>query len=294
MGTRCALLLVGALGSTLVAAAADVTVRRGYVDGPFGQVHYRLASPDTRPSKATLVAFHHTPGSSRHFDPFIRIAARDRTVLAFDTPGYGHSDGPAEPIAIEAYAAALIEALGGLGLVDDSLDLLGFLTGAYIATEIAVTRPKLVRKLVIVSSPVWTADERQGRLARWNGIQVWSDDGSYVIDSLEASLAQAQSEPPALVEYRLEGFIDGILPRERWDWAERAAIEYPAIERQPLITQPTLALIMHDFPNNAAHRAAEHIEDVEVVELREVERYAFKRIPKQIAEIVINFLDEPR
>ncbi len=277
------------------ALAQEITVKRGYVDSSFGQVHYRIAQPVQNTTKPPLICFHHTPGSSRHFDPFIRIMGRDRTVIAFDTPGYGQSEPPPTPVPLEGYAAALGDAVAALGYGGEEtpIDVLGYLTGSLIATELAVTRPTMIRRLILVSSPVWTAEERPGRMERWEQFETWSDDGSYVLNALTTTLTQAKSEPPQLTDYRLEGFVDGILPGADWDWAERAAIQYPTIDKQPLIRQKTLALVMHDFPNDAAFRAKDIIRDVEVVDFRRVDRFAFKQIPGEIAEEVIRFLDSP-
>ena len=73
---------------------------------------------------------------------------RDRFALAPDTLGNGDSCAPAAEAPDIAYFAdatcRLLEALG-LGRVD----LYGAHTGARIATEIALTRPDRVRKLVL-------------------------------------------------------------------------------------------------------------------------------------------------
>ena len=296
---RIKLLHVIALVSFFTVSAVDAeepTVTRGYVDARYGQIHYRMSTPVGDSGKPALICFHHTPGSSRHFDSFMGFIGRDRVVIAFDTPGYGQSDGPPSPVTMEEYAAALVEAMSELGYgneADGSADLMGYLTGSYIATEIAVAYPRQVRRLVLVSSPVWTEEERPGRVERWDSFETWSEDGSYVLNSLKQSLSQLDDEPPAFLAYRLEGFIDGLLPGERWDWAERAAIQYRAIEKQPLVSQPTLALILHDFDNKAAHRAQDLIANVKMVEQRQVDRYAFKQIPQEIADTVSRFLDDP-
>ena len=221
--------------------------------------------------------------------------SRDRVVVAFDTPGYRQSVAPAAPVPLEEYTDALGHALIALGYGENgkAVDILGFLTGSFIATELAINRSDLVRRVVLVSSPLWTDDERPGRLERWEQFETWSEDGSYVVNALTTTLKQANSEPPELIDFRLEGFVDGILPGAKWDGAERAAIQYPAIHRQPSITQKTLALVMHDFPNDAAFRARELIGEVEVVDFRRVDRFAFRQIPGEIADEVSRFLDAP-
>ena len=273
--------------------SAEVSITRGYVDGPHGQVHFRHAVPDTA-NAPPLVLFHHTPGSSRYFTEFMAEMATDREVFAFDTPGYGQSDAPAEALTLEGYAAALAAVLPKLGLGDKRpFDALGFLTGSFLATEIAVTHPTWVRRLTLGSSPVWTDEERPGRFARWDDIETWSDDGGYVVRTLTSTMerSRALDETPEEVLERLEGFEDGLIPREKWVWAEFAAMNYRAIEKQPLITQPTLALIFHDFAVESVARSEELIPDVRVKDMRLTARFAFRRIPGQIAGEVRTFLE---
>ncbi len=76
------------LSVTATADPGDPVVRRGYVDGRFGQVHYHSARPSTASeSKTPLVLFHQNPKSAEDCEPLTREMGRDRLTLAFDTPG---------------------------------------------------------------------------------------------------------------------------------------------------------------------------------------------------------------
>lgn len=77
----------------------------------------------------------------------LRRLGEQHTVVLVDNRGVGRSDVPAGDIAIEemaADAAAVIEA-AGLG----PLHLVGFSMGGLIAQELTLTRPDLVRTLVL-------------------------------------------------------------------------------------------------------------------------------------------------
>src|SRR5512147_2264507 len=88
-------------------------VRRGYVDVPFGQVHYRVAGYGP-----PVVLLHDSPRSSAMHEELISALADEFTAIAIDTPGYGRSSPlPAEPRPeIPDYAAALGAALDALGI----------------------------------------------------------------------------------------------------------------------------------------------------------------------------------
>ena len=74
-------------------------MKRGYIDIPEGQIHYRTAG-----SGEPLLLLHRSPSSSEEFGDVIPILARDYWVVAMDTPGYGNSDDPPRVYEIADYA----------------------------------------------------------------------------------------------------------------------------------------------------------------------------------------------
>ena len=91
-------------------------VRRDYLDGRFGQVHYRIARPDN-PTAVPLACFHPSPSSGWLYGRLLAEMGRDRIAVAPDTPGFGESDAPQKAPEIEDYAAAMGEVLDSLGFV---------------------------------------------------------------------------------------------------------------------------------------------------------------------------------
>ncbi len=77
------------------------------------------------------------------------LAARYR-VITFDNRGAGGSDKPAGPYTVPMLAA---DAAGLLDALDvKSAHVLGHSLGGFIAQELALTRPALVRKLILAST----------------------------------------------------------------------------------------------------------------------------------------------
>jgi pimeloyl-ACP methyl ester carboxylesterase len=97
-----------------------------------------------------LVLLQHFRGNLDSWDPaLIDSLASGRRVVTFDNTGVGGSSGktPDTVGQMARDATAFITALG-LGQVD----ILGFSIGSFIAQEIALIRPAIVRRLVLASS----------------------------------------------------------------------------------------------------------------------------------------------
>ena len=154
-------------------------VRRGFVAHADGALHFRWAG-----AGAQLAALHESPRSSLSLLPLVDRLAERRTVVAFDTPGYGHSDAlPLEVPEGEHFAAAFAAALDALGLA--RAPLYATHTGAALAVHLALARPQVVPALLLDGFAAFTPSERQDFVERylapfepsWDGAhlaQLWS------------------------------------------------------------------------------------------------------------------------
>jgi len=97
-----------------------------------------------------LVLLQHFRGNLDSWDPaLVDALARSRRVITFDYAGVGGSSGTAADTFGQT-ARDTIAFVAALGL--SQVDLLGFSIGSFIAQEIALRRPALVRRLVLASS----------------------------------------------------------------------------------------------------------------------------------------------
>jgi pimeloyl-ACP methyl ester carboxylesterase len=97
-----------------------------------------------------LVLLQHFRGNLDNWDPaLIDALASDRHVVAFDNAGVGGSNG-ATPSAVEQMARDAIAFLDAMSF--GQADILGFSIGSFVAQEIALIRPDVVRKVVLASS----------------------------------------------------------------------------------------------------------------------------------------------
>jgi pimeloyl-ACP methyl ester carboxylesterase len=97
-----------------------------------------------------LVLLQHFRGNLDNWDPaLVDALARDRRVVTFDNAGVGGSTGTT-PNTITQMARDAIAFLEALEL--GPVDLLGFSIGSFVAQEIALVRPAVVRRIVLASS----------------------------------------------------------------------------------------------------------------------------------------------
>jgi pimeloyl-ACP methyl ester carboxylesterase len=97
-----------------------------------------------------LVLLQHFRGNLDNWDSaLIDALAGDRRVVTFDNAGVGGSTGttPGTVTQMAIDAIAFLEAMEF-----DQVDVLGFSIGSFVAQEIALIRPAVVRRLVLASS----------------------------------------------------------------------------------------------------------------------------------------------
>jgi pimeloyl-ACP methyl ester carboxylesterase len=109
-----------------------------------------------------LICLQHFRGNLDSWDPaLVDRLARDREVILLDNRGVGGSTGvvPDNVTDMARDALAFIDALGL-----KEVDILGFSLGGYVAQELALLRPRLVRRLVLAG----TAPQGGPDLHRWS------------------------------------------------------------------------------------------------------------------------------
>jgi pimeloyl-ACP methyl ester carboxylesterase len=105
----------------------------------------------TGASDATpLVLLQHFRGNLDNWDPaLIDALTHGRRVITFDNRGVAASSGTT-PSTIAHMALDAIDFIDAVGVGE--VDLLGFSIGSFVAQEVALVRPSIVRKVVLASS----------------------------------------------------------------------------------------------------------------------------------------------
>lgn len=144
---------------TTLPAASDPHVRPAvptdnYAETPNQRVsaengiHYVYR--DTGSSAVPLVLLQHFRGNLDNWDPaLIDGLAATRRVITFDNVGVGGTSGTT-PHLVAQMAHDALAFLTAMGI--HRVDLLGFSLGSFIAQDVALVRPDLVRSLVLASS----------------------------------------------------------------------------------------------------------------------------------------------
>lgn len=142
---------------------APPRLRRAYFESRHGQLHVHNAIPvgGGFDELTTLVCLHGSGNTGRVFRELSARLGRTRSVYSPDLPGCGESDGPEGPLAAAATAEGIADFLDSMRF--RQVDLVGAGTGAAVAVELAISRPKVIRKLALlgtIASEGWRRDAR--------------------------------------------------------------------------------------------------------------------------------------
>jgi pimeloyl-ACP methyl ester carboxylesterase len=128
-----------------LAGYADASTQRVAADSGIEYAYRTLGEGDV-----PLVLLQHFRGNLDNWDPaLIDALAADRRVVTFDNVGVGATTGTT-PNTAEAMARGAIAFLEAMEF--QRVDLLGFSLGSFVAQEIALIRPDLLRRVVLASS----------------------------------------------------------------------------------------------------------------------------------------------
>jgi len=118
-----------------------------------------------------LVCLQHFRGGLDNWDPLVTDGlAKDRSVILFNNAGIASSSGePADTIdAMAQHVIAFVEALGL-----ERIDLFGFSMGGFVAQQVVLDRPEMVRRLILAGTGPEGGDGMVGYpdLATWHATQ---------------------------------------------------------------------------------------------------------------------------
>jgi pimeloyl-ACP methyl ester carboxylesterase len=121
-----------------------------------------------KPNGVPLVFNQHYTGTMDHWDPAVTDGfAKSREVILFNNAGVSSSSGevPATFADMGANAVAFIKALGLA-----KVDVLGFSIGGFVAQEITLAAPDLVRRIVLVGTAPRGGEGMEGGTPEGNRI----------------------------------------------------------------------------------------------------------------------------
>jgi pimeloyl-ACP methyl ester carboxylesterase len=250
------------------------------------------------PVATPLVMFQHFRGNLDNWDPALTDAlASEREVILVDYPGVGSSSGAFGPTITDT-ARQMIAFIGALDLAE--IDLLGFSIGGFVAQEIALIRPALVRRLILAATGPKGAP----------GMHGWRDD--------IAAAARGESKPENLLyimfahtessQRKGTEFLGRFMERREGrdaptsdvarDAQYDAVVEWgipnhSALERLTAIKTPTLIIQGDDdlmIPTKLSHLMAGLIPDAQIRIYPDAAHGFMFQYPQQVAADVNAFL----
>ena len=266
---------------------AKPRVRRGYFESRYGQLHVHNAIPPGGGFEegTPLLCLHKSPLSGRMFERFLALAGRDRSVYAPDLPGFGDSDPPASRPGIVDYAAAIGDFVETMRF--RQIDVLGYHSSSLVAAELAINRPKQVRRLVLVSVPLLTEAERES-LRRVAPSVPATADGSHLAGEWQR-IVEGYG-PGAPLELLTDAFVEKLRNGLHPAWLAHAALQYAVRERLSLVTQQVLLLRPRDDLWDATLRAREALPKARCIDIAEQGPGLFEAAPELVAEGLKDFL----
>jgi pimeloyl-ACP methyl ester carboxylesterase len=256
----------------MTATASLVNAELLRVEAPNG-ISYAYRRFGNTEAGVPVVFLQHFRGDIDSWDPaLIDAVAADREVILFDNVGVGGTSG-ITPGTVEEMARDAVVFLDALSLRE--VDLFGFSLGGFVAQEIALTRPGVVRRLILAGTGPKGAP----------GMQEWSPDvvKSVVVDDIgpegyvyvfyahtDSSRAAGQASLGRIYQ-RQEGRDEG--PSLESKNAQYQAVlawgvpDWTAVSRLRDISQPTLILQGDDdimIPTAASHTMAGLIPNAKV------------------------------
>ena len=299
MATRLTLLftmLSTMLFTSLTAANDEPTAQpqfsKAYIDLDWGQIH-RLQAAPSLVTEPTLVCFPPNPFSGNYYRQLMASLAIDRRVVALDYPGLGQSDPSATWRTIGDLAEIMIDAIESARLADghhQSIDVCGYHTGAMVAAEVAIRRPDLVRRVILIGVPYF-ADPAENDAELQNVMQ--DRHLPTELAALESSwrFTMTDRHPDVVLERAYNNFLESAAAWRARAPVYRALHGYAAADRAVLVTQPALVLNPHGGLKTHTRAYAQLIQDVSLVELPHLSYGVFDVAPEQIADIMLEYLD---
>ena len=265
---------------------SGLEVKRGYSDGPHGQIHWRTCGsgggvmPD-------LYLLHPAPYSGLAFTTIMPKLAERRRVIAPDFPGHGGSDPFRATPEISDYARAV------LALIDETstggpVDLLGFHTGCLVAAEASLIGADRVRRLVLLNAPAFDPETRAAQLESVAQPPELTPDLECLAPMWELSVTRHIESQG--IDRAFDMFAEHLRHGRAMNAAFHAGFSYDVEGRLPQVTRPTTVIASQSGLLDAMRRTAELVSDARLVERLDIKRAVLDEAAAQTATSILEAL----
>ena len=214
-----------------------------------------------------------------------------RRVVAWDAPGYRHSEDPAEAPGLDGWADAAADLIRHLGY--EQADVIGVSWGGVTATRMTLRHPELVRTLILADTSVGsgtTPERAESMRARAAAVTELGVEG---FATTRAPALFSEGVDRALVDEAARYMIDSVrMPNYQWACDAMAEADHRA--ELGRIEAPTLVICgEHDAvtPPTLSQQLHAGIEGSELVFVPEAGHLANQEQPAVFNDAVASFLD---
>lgn len=268
---------------------SQAQVARRFIDSSFGQIHLREAGEAGL--KPVVMCLHMIPKSSRSFARLMPELAAQRYVVAPDYPGYGESDlfRNMEAPTIKDYADAIAQVIEHLQI--STLDLIGYHTGSMIAVLLAHQYPKLVRRVINISAPIFTKQEVDDFHQYFAPIPL--DEAGTRFRTMWQRIIKYRG-PQMTFEMAAASMAENLRGGERYEDGHAAAFNFTERYAELLeqIEQPLWVMNFGDDLFEHSKRAKRHFNNGALTNFPEWGHGSLDVWPEQVASEMLNFLDK--
>ena len=134
-------------------------MKKAYVDGPFGQIHFW-----TQGGGPALVLVHQSADSGAEFHDIAEHLSDVFMLVALDLPGHGASDDPPHEPSVDDYSDAVIAVMDALDLTNVSI--LGHHGGASTTVNTVLRQPERFANVILSGVGYRTREELAALKAR--------------------------------------------------------------------------------------------------------------------------------
>ncbi len=240
---------VAAAGKGLAMTQTAYRAKHGLVQSPHGAIEYREAGEGS-----PVLLLHWNSASAAYFLPVLPLLAPHVRAIAMSTMGHGESDRPPTPYAsLHEHAQATAWLLDGLGL--ERVHVVGTHTGAMIGTELAVSWPERVDRLVLEEPFNWNTERRRDAHLRLHEYHEPDAEGEFLKRLWQWTRDRLAEEMPGVEpDFRLlrQRFMDKLRLADEapapiapmaWEGAGPYAMcHYEMWEAAPRVQAPTLVI----------------------------------------------------
>ena len=210
------------------------------------------------------------PGASAwsNYQKNFPVLAERFRVIAFDAPHYGESDKPMSAYQdTDYYAEAIGEALEKLGI--EQADFVGNSMGGTISLTLALTRPTLVRRMVLMgpggSPTMFTPQMTEGIKILGSFYQGEGPSREKLEAAMRIMVYDQSMVTPELIEKRFAAATEPeLLKKREWKghpmldlWTRLNGLEHPALliygKEDRVIPWDSSLLLLRLMPNASLH-----------------------------------------